>query len=71
MPPQTQMKLLFRGSEDGFKSKIFHQKCDNQGPTLTMVLTKNKKKIFGGYTDISWQLSGEEKLGKGNSFIFA
>jgi hypothetical protein len=35
------------------------------------VLTKNKKMIFGGYTDISWQLSGEEKQGKGNSFIFS
>jgi len=27
--------------------------------------------VFGGYTDISWQLSGEEIQGKGNSFIFS
>jgi hypothetical protein len=28
-------------------------------------------KVFGGYTDISWQSSGGYKTGNGNSFIFS
>ena len=47
------MKLLYRGSRDGTTSKIFHEKCDHQGPTIT--LYKNDKGyIFGGYTPLSW-----------------
>ena len=26
-----------RGSEDGYSSQVFHQKCDNKGPTLTII----------------------------------
>ena len=29
--------LLFRGSQDGFRAKLFHNKCDNKGPTLTII----------------------------------
>jgi len=32
-------ELLFRGTTDGFDSVTFHQKCDNKGPTVTLVLT--------------------------------
>ena len=46
-------ELLYRGSRDGPKSTIFHDKCDNKGPTLC--LYKNEiGNIFGGYTSISW-----------------
>ena len=46
-------ELLYRGSRDGSKSSIFHDKCDNKGPTLC--LYKNEKgNIFGGYASISW-----------------
>ena len=47
------MELLYRGTRDGDGSNIFHNKCDNQGPTI--VLCKNEKEnIFGGYSSISW-----------------
>ena len=29
--------LLFKGSRDGFKAENFHEKCDNKGPTLTLI----------------------------------
>ncbi len=29
--------LLFRGSDDGFSAKTFHEKCDNKGPTLSII----------------------------------
>ena len=47
------MELIYRGTRDGTTSNTFHNKCDNQGPTLC--LFKNEKgNIFGGYTSISW-----------------
>ena len=45
-------KLLFRGSRDGFQAETFHSKCDNKGPTVTIV--KRGNNIFGGFTEISW-----------------
>ena len=51
------MELIYRGSKDGTTSKIFHNKCDNQGPTI--ILFKNEKgNIFGGYCPISWNSKG-------------
>ena len=64
------MELLYRGTRDGTTSNTFHNKCDNQGPTLC--LFKNEKgNIFGGYTSISWTNS-HETIYKSDpySFIF-
>ena len=62
------MELLYRGTRDGCKCDIFHNKCDNKCPTI--VLCKNEKNnIFGGYLSISWT----SKVGYHNangSFIF-
>ena len=45
------MELLYRGTRDGSDSQIFHNKCDNKGPTIC--LCKNEKdNIFGGYAYI-------------------
>ena len=38
-------------------SKIFHQKCDNKGPTIILYRHINGY-IFGGYSSISWSSSG-------------
>ena len=47
------MELLYRATRDGSDSNIFHNKCDNQGPTIC--LCKNDKgSIFGGYISSSW-----------------
>ena len=35
------LKLIFRGSEDGFESKVFHKNCDNQGPTVIIIKSKS------------------------------
>ena len=54
------LNLLYRGSVDGFAASDFHRKCDNKGPTLTVVETiKNKK--FGGYAALDWK-SGINRL---------
>jgi hypothetical protein len=36
-PPKTEFLMVYQGSEDTFKSKIFHQNCDNQGSTVIVV----------------------------------
>ena len=64
------IELIYRGTRGGTTSNTFHNKCDNQGPTLC--LYKNEKgNIFGGYTSISWTNS-KETIYKSDpySFIF-
>ena len=52
------MELIYRGSRDGTTSNIFHNKCDNKGPTI--ILFKNDKgNIYGGYCPISWNNNGD------------
>ena len=47
------MELIYRGTRDGLTNNVFHNKCDNNGETITLI--KNEKgNIFGGYASISW-----------------
>ena len=63
------MKLLYRGTKDGAFAKNFHEKCDNQGPTIT--LCKNKEGyIFGGYSSNAWKSEGGYCTSP-NSFLFS
>ena len=50
--------LLYKISRDGCSARSFHQKCDGQGPTVT-VLYNTKNTIFGGYLSQSWTSSGD------------
>jgi len=49
--------LLFRASRDGFAAATFHSKCDNRGPTVTVVNSGNY--IFGGFNEQSWTSPGK------------
>lgn len=62
------LNLLYRGSRDGFKPKVFHQKVDGKGATIT-ILNVNEN-ISGGYTDIEMSSQEGFKKGNWNSFIF-
>ncbi|GES99134.1 carbohydrate-binding module family 13 protein [Rhizophagus clarus] len=48
-------KLLLRGSRDGFEPKKFHEVCDNQSNTITIIKVKDSKEILGGYNPIIWE----------------
>ena len=62
------MKLLYRGTRDGMHHNYFHNKCDNEGPTIS--LFKNEKgNIFGGYASIDWTGNGGYKSAP-DCFIF-
>lgn len=50
-------KLIYKGSRDGFLSTDFHRYCDQKGPTLTIISTKDGAYLFGGYTSVPWSTS--------------
>ncbi|KAG9288955.1 hypothetical protein G9A89_019577 [Geosiphon pyriformis] len=45
---------LFRASRDGFDSGNFHSRCDNKGPTFTIVKLSSNNIIVGGYNPLNW-----------------
>jgi hypothetical protein len=49
---KERVKLLYKGSRDGFNANAFHSLCDNQGPTITVIKANNR--ISGGYTAVPW-----------------
>ena len=53
--------LLFRGSSHGMTPRAFHQRCDQQGPTLTLIRADEGGRVcvFGGYTSEPWHSWGE------------
>eukprot|EP00347_Sterkiella_histriomuscorum_P020535 403337433 len=66
---QANLELLYRGSRDGFLSDTFHQFCDYQGPTLTLIKSDHNK-IFGGYASLSWS-SKDKWQHDNNAFLFS
>ena len=58
----------YRGTRDGLESKDFHQKCNNQGPTISLI-KNDKGHIFGGYASISWTSERANKNAP-KSFLF-
>ena len=68
------LKLVYRGSQDSFKSEYFRLKCSDLKTTLIIAYSKEFNKVFGGYTDIPWSKTGNfgvSKSGGGKSFIFS
>jgi len=57
---ESKLKLLYRGSRDGFGVSDFNNKYEKQGPTVTK--NKNEKnQVFNGFTTQSWSSSNEWK----------
>ena len=54
--PNLKSDLLYRGSRDGFNALTFFNTCANAGPTLTLIRSKEKKYVFGGFASRSWQI---------------
>lgn len=46
-------QLCYRASRDGWDASDFHNKCDNKGPTVTLV--KVDDYVFGGFIDGDWK----------------
>ena len=61
------MLIEIKASRDGFSPDVFHSKCDNQGPTFTIIQTTTGY-LLGGFAGVSWKSAG--KVSNPNSFIF-
>ena len=64
----NRFELIYRGTRDGMTSNDYHNKCDNQGQTISL-FKNDKNHIFGGYASISWTSNGSNKNAP-NSFLF-
>ncbi|EXX51656.1 uncharacterized protein OCT59_002460 [Rhizophagus irregularis] len=49
-----EFKLILRGSRDGFSSSKFHEICDNQFHTISIIKVKDSDEILGGYNPTIW-----------------
>ncbi|MFO0005808.1 MAG: TLD domain-containing protein [bacterium] len=61
--------LLYKSTLHGFSSAAFHSRCDNQGPTVSLILS-DKNRTFGGYAQVSWESKNMSISGSGKSFVF-
>ncbi|GAM17352.1 hypothetical protein SAMD00019534_005270, partial [Acytostelium subglobosum LB1] len=67
----SKMKLMYRATRDGFGASMFHQKCDNNGPTVSIIKSTDGS-IFGGKTDTNWSSPSAGTYGVDpNAFLFS
>lgn len=53
----SHFELLYKMSRDGGSTKVFHELCDNKGPTVTIFYNKDNN-VYGGYLSDSWGNAG-------------
>uniref|UniRef100_U9T6K2 TLDc domain-containing protein n=1 Tax=Rhizophagus irregularis (strain DAOM 181602 / DAOM 197198 / MUCL 43194) TaxID=747089 RepID=U9T6K2_RHIID len=64
-----EFKLIFRASCDGFNPKNFHNVCDNQSRTVTIIKVKDSNEILGGNSNyILSHVINEREAMKNDSF---
>jgi hypothetical protein len=65
-----QWLLIYKAIRDGFGSCDFHRLCNNQGPTMSVIQSKNGGYLFGGYTSVSWRSIDNCVTDTNGPFIF-
>lgn len=60
--------LIYKGTRDGFDAAAFHNRANNQGPTMTIIRSTDGY-IFGGYASQAWT-SADNYTDAANSFLF-
>ena len=48
----NKLSCCWRTSLDGWDSRVFHERCDHRGKTITLIRVGNY--IFGGYSTHYW-----------------
>lgn len=61
-------RLLYKISRDGCSAPTFHQKCNGQGATVTVLYNTNNT-VYGGYLSQSWH-SNSAYINDPNAFLF-
>lgn len=65
-----QFILLYSASHHGCNPEAFHARCDNKGPTLTVVSNTNGN-IYGGYARVNWMSGCKGLVYDEDAFLFA
>ncbi|CAH3173153.1 unnamed protein product [Porites evermanni] len=65
----SKWKRCWRASVDGWAASTFHSRCDNKGPTVTIIRVGGTY-IFGGYTKLSWSSSCQTRYDS-QAFLFS
>ncbi len=63
------LNLIYKATQDGFKVNDFHSRCDNKGPTISIIKSEFGK-TFGGFTNLNWHNCDSYVSSSGLSFIF-
>jgi len=67
-------KLIYKSSIDGGAASDFHAKCDNKGPTITVIKCRfngsNQDSFIGGFIDKSWH-SNSSYTQSQDAFVFS
>lgn len=51
-PNNSKWTRCYHAKSDGFTAHGFHSRCDNKGPTVTLVQVREF--VFGGFLDQNW-----------------
>ena len=62
-------RILFKATKNGWDAKIFHQLCDNKGPTIT-IATLNDGRFIGAFSPISWGTVNNQYITNPDAFLF-
>lgn len=65
---RCQFELLYKISRDGCCSDTFHDICDREGPTVTILYCTDNT-VYGGFLSQSWTSSGNY-IDDPNAFLF-
>ncbi|RGB41484.1 hypothetical protein C1646_752033, partial [Rhizophagus diaphanus] len=65
-----EFRLILRGSRDGFSPRKFHEICDNQSHTISIIKLQGSNEILGGYNPNTW-VSNWCHIAEKDSFIFS
>jgi len=66
---EPMLDLIYRGSRNGYSAQEFHDFCDARGSTIILIRSTSKK-VFGGYTDVSWNRD-DQYQSTDKSFLFS
>jgi hypothetical protein len=62
-------RILYKATKNGWDAKIFHQLCDNKGPTIT-IATLNDGRFIGAFSPISWGTVNNQYITNPDAFLF-
>ncbi|XP_033736421.1 interferon-induced protein 44-like [Pecten maximus] len=61
---------LYSAKEHECDAAVFHQRCNNRGPTLTVIYNTDGH-VYGGYASVSWQSTSTPQVYDKAAFLFS